>query len=267
MRRLVLHSMKALFLSALIGLSTWSGTARADALADIIDSGVVRIGVPKDFPPFGAVAASGQLEGYDIDVATLLAKDLGVKLELVPVTSANRIPYLLTDKVDIVISSLGVNPERAKAIAFSTPYAPFFSGVFGAPDIDVREPADLRGKKVAVTRDTLEDIELAKIAPKDVEILRFEDNDATISAYLAGRTELIATGNLVAAALAKAHPGKRIERKFTIKDSPSSIGVPQGEANLLHWVNVFVFHKKLGGELDQLSRKWFGEPLPPLPIL
>lgn len=62
--------------------------------------------------------------GYDIDVANLIAKGLGVKAELVPVTSANRIPYLQTKKVDLVISSLGKNPDREKVIDFSVAYAP-----------------------------------------------------------------------------------------------------------------------------------------------
>jgi polar amino acid transport system substrate-binding protein len=61
----------------------------------------------------------------------LIAKDLGVKLEVLPVSSANRIPYLQTKKADLVISSLGKNPEREKVIDFTAAYAPFFSGVFG----------------------------------------------------------------------------------------------------------------------------------------
>ena len=63
-------------------------------------------------------------------MANYIAKEMGVKIEIVPVTSANRIPYLQTQKVDLVISSLGKNPEREKAIDFSTPYAPFFRCVW-----------------------------------------------------------------------------------------------------------------------------------------
>src|SRR5437773_8913645 len=159
-------------------------SAIADELEDILQAGVIRIGVPQDLPPFGSVSSSGQLEGYDVDVARLVAKDLGVKLELVPVSSVNRIPYLQTGKVDLVISSLGVTPDRAKAIAFSNAYAPFFSGVFGDPKVQVRSTADLAGKTVGVTRGTIEDADLAKIAPKDAGVRRFEDNNAIIGALL-----------------------------------------------------------------------------------
>jgi polar amino acid transport system substrate-binding protein len=236
-------------------------------LDEIIYGGVIRIAVPKDFPPFGSIGAGGKLEGYDVDVAELIAKDLGVKLELVPVSSNDRLSLLLTKRVHLVVASLGVSAERAKAIAFSSPYAPFFSTVAGAANVKVKSLADLKGKKVAVTRDTLEDRELSRSAPKDVEIIRFPDNQATVQAFLSGQADLIATGNVVAASIAKNNPDKKIESKFVIKESPASIGVRRGEFELLHWVNVFVYDKTLSGDLDRLSRKWFGEPLRPMPPL
>ena len=75
---------------AMVLLASASAWAVADELEDILQAGVIRIGVPQDLPPFGSVTSSGQLEGYDVDVARLVAKDLGVKLELVPVASVNR---------------------------------------------------------------------------------------------------------------------------------------------------------------------------------
>ena len=114
-------------------------------------------------------------------------------------TSTNRIPYLTTGKADLVISSLGKNPDRAKVIDFSDAYAPFFNGVFGPKDMKVAKPEDLSGKVVGVTRGSVEDLELTKIASPKVTIKRFEDNNATISAYLTGQVEFVATGNVVAA--------------------------------------------------------------------
>ncbi len=237
------------------------------ALQAILAAGVVRIAVPQDLPPFGSMGADEKLEGYDVDVANLIARELGVKLQLVPVRSADRLSLLLSKRVNLVVANLGASPERARAIAFSSPYAPFSSGVYGAPEVNARSPADLVGKKVAVTRDTLEDKELTQSAPQGVEIVRFPDNEATIQAYLSGQTDVIATGNAVAAAIGKREPARKIETKFIIRQSPASIGLVQGESELLNWVNVFVLHAKLNGELDRLSRKWFGEPLPTLPTL
>ncbi|MEL6320983.1 MAG: transporter substrate-binding domain-containing protein, partial [Cyanobacteria bacterium J06626_14] len=208
----------------------------------------------------------GELEGYDIDVAKLLAEDLGVELELVPVTSDNRIPFLQTGEVDLVISSMGANPERAKSVFFSIPYAPFFSGLYGSAEITgVSGFDDLSGYKIGVTQGTLEDLELSDAVADDVEIERFADNSLTASSLIAGQVDMIATGNVVAAELAKNNPDQTIEGKFIIKESPAHIGLRRGEIDLLQWVNTFVYHKRLGGELDEFSQTWLGEPLPPLP--
>ena len=127
--------------------------------------------------------------------------------------------------------------------------------------------ADLAGKKIAVTGGTLEDLELSKTAPKTAEIIRLGDNAATISAFVAGQVYVLVTGNTVAAKVTADNPDMKIETKFIIKESPAFIGVRAGEMNMLQWINVFVLHKKLGGQLNELSEKWLGQKLPPLPAL
>src|SRR3546814_12181523 len=72
------------------------------------------IGMLVDFPPYGIMNTENKPDGYDADVARQLAKDLGVKLNIVPVTGPNRIPYLLTNKVDVLIASLAITPARAE---------------------------------------------------------------------------------------------------------------------------------------------------------
>jgi polar amino acid transport system substrate-binding protein len=90
----------------------------------------IKIAIPTDFPPYGFVGTDLKPQGLDIDMANYIAAKLGVKVELVPVTSANRIPYLQTKKADLVISTLGKNPEREKVIDFTAAYSPFFQAVF-----------------------------------------------------------------------------------------------------------------------------------------
>ena len=85
---------------ALVLMSLGSAVAQADKLAEILSKGVVRIIVFSDVAPFSSNNAKRELEGFDVDLAKMVADALGVKLELVPATAANRIPYLLTDKAD-----------------------------------------------------------------------------------------------------------------------------------------------------------------------
>ncbi|WP_288402622.1 transporter substrate-binding domain-containing protein [uncultured Deinococcus sp.] len=244
---------------ALLGLA--SG-ASADQLADIRKAGVLRVGVPQDFAPFGSVGPDLKPRGYDIDVATILAKGLNVSLELVPVASANRLPYLQTGKIDLIVSSLGKNAEREKVIDFSVPYAPFYSAVFGVKDMGVRSAADLAGHSVGVTRGSIEDLELTKMLPAGVNIKRYEDNATTITAFLTGQTELVATGNTVAATIAERSPRRKPVQKFVIKDSPCYVGLNKNEAALLKQVNKILTTYRSNGYLDRLSQQWFKSPLP-----
>jgi polar amino acid transport system substrate-binding protein len=254
---------KFLALAAAVALNFGtSAPVRADALEDIMKRGTIRIAVPQDFPPFGSVGKDMKPEGYDVDMAALIAKELSVKLELVPVSSANRIPYLQTKKADLVISSLGKNAERAKVIDFSAAYAPFFSGVFGPAAAKVAKPEDLAGKSIGVTRGALEDLELSKIAPAAAAIKRFEDNNATMAAFLSGQVELIATGNVVAAAIIAKKPKNRPETKFIMKDSPCFIGLNKGEEKLKAKINAIIAKAKRDGRLDAISKKWLGLSLP-----
>lgn len=236
--------------------------AQADVLANIKKAGVLRVAVPQDFPPFGSVGTDLKPRGYDIDTAALLAKDMGVRLEVIPVTSTNRIPYLTTGKADLVISSLGKNPDREKVIDFSIPYAPFFNGVFGPSDAAIKGPADLAGKTIGVTRGAIEDLELTKVAPASTTIKRFEDNNSTISAYLSGQVNLVATGNVVAAAVNDMTKLRRLDPKFLIKNSPCSIGVAKGEPALLAKVNESIAAAKKDGRLNEIANRWLHNPLP-----
>jgi len=254
-------------LAAAVSAALMLASPASAELKDILEAGTIKIATPENFPPFGSLGADGEYEGYDIDVAKMIAEDLGVELELVPVTSKQRIPFLDTDRVDLVISTLGANPERAKSIWFSHAYAPFFSGAFAKPDVSVDTIADFAGKKIAVTGGTLEDLAITEDAPEGAEIIRFGDNAATIAAYVSGQADVIVTGNMVALGIANDNPDHNLENKFIIANSPSYIGVKTGNIDLLQWVNVFVLHKKLNGKLDGLSKKWLKTPLPPLPAL
>ncbi|MDU7371434.1 MAG: transporter substrate-binding domain-containing protein [Klebsiella michiganensis] len=231
--------------------------AKADQLQDIEKRGTIRIAVPQDFPPFGSVGTDLQPQGYDIDMARYLAKEMKLKLQLVPVTSANRVPYLQTDKVDLVISSLGKNAEREKVIDFSRAYAPFFLGVFGPKGAELKDPAALSGKSVGVTRGAVEDMVLTSVAPKEAQIKRYEDNNTTLSAV-----QYVATGNLVVAAISRQNADKAPVPSFMLKDSPCFIGLKKNQPALKAKVDALIEQGVKDGTLNGLSEKWLKAPLP-----
>jgi polar amino acid transport system substrate-binding protein len=236
--------------------------AHADALANIQKAGVIRVAIPNDFPPFGSLGPDLKLQGYDIDMANLVAKELGVKAELVPVTSTNRIPFLTTGKVDIVISSLGKNPERAKVIDFTQAYAPFPKSVYGPKDVSIKKPADLAGKTIGVTRGSTEDLALTALAPASATIKRYEDNNATAQSYLIGQVQLVTLGNIVANAVNERTRLRQLDVKFPVEDTPCYVGVAKGETALLDKVNAAITKFKTDGRLNELSQRWIKMPLP-----
>lgn len=242
-----------------------SGTA----LEDIMKRGEVRIAVPDDFPPFGSIGADMNVHGYDIDVANKVAQAMKVKLELVPVIGNYRVPFLQTNRVDLVISSLGKNKDREKIISFSIPYAPFYSGIYGSETLLIKSYADLQGKTIGVAQGSLEDLELAKNLTEgnvqNVTVKRFANNSLTASALISGQVELIATGNVVANKLIKNNPSQRIKNQFVMKNSPCYVGLRKGDTNLQAKVNEILRTLRQDGELDKIAQQWFGEPLGNLP--
>lgn len=261
--------MRALLLKfcAVVGLISGSVLpVQADVFADVMSRGVIRIGIPVDLIPFGYQNASREPEGFDIELATLLAKTLGVKAELVPMTGANRIPYILTDKVDITVSLMGLTAERAKQVMFSAPYASTSLAVFGPRKLVISSAADLKGYKVAATKGNTEELALTSLSPQ-ANIMRTENDATTIAAYLSGQADLFAASSFVAVELQKRNPDKEFDLKFAIRPSPGHMAVKMGEHTMLQWLNSFIFANKINGTLDGLHIKWLGRPMDPLSTL
>jgi polar amino acid transport system substrate-binding protein len=243
-----------------------TSAARADSALDaIVAKKSIAIAIPTDFPPYGFVGTDMAPQGLDVDMARLIAAKLGAAVELVPVTSANRIPYLQTHKADLVISTLGKNPEREKVIDFTAAYSPFFQAVFAPKAMALKSSADLAGKSIGVTRGAIEDLELTKIAPAGADIKRFEDNNATVSAFVSGQVQVIATGASVAGNMMARNPQLGTEFKLLLKDSPNFIGVAKGDDKLRLKINEIIAAAKASGEIDKLCLKWLGRPSGDLP--
>jgi len=248
-----------------LGLAA-SADARADKLEDILASGTVRIGVPLDVPPFGYQDANRNPVGLDVELAQMIGEALGVEVELQQITGANRIPFLLTDKVDIVISVMGLTPERAKQVMFTAPYANLFLAVYGPASAEVAGPEDFGDLKVAAAKGTTQEMTLSAQNP-DADIMRTEDDATAAAAYLSGQADLFATASIVAQSLAEQNPDTEFDRKFVIRFSPAHMGVAMGEHDLLQWLNSFIFFNTLNGELERLHQDHLDMAMDPLPTL
>ncbi len=245
-------------------LAAWAPAASAQSVEEIKKKGTLTVGLLVDFPPYGTIDIANQPDGYDADVARLLARDLGVKLVLVPVTGPNRIPFLLTNKVDVLVASLAVTPERAKQVQFSRPYSAATIVLFGAKKISVKGPADLKGLRVGVARASTQDTALTAMAPEGAEIRRFDDDASAMQALLSGQVDAIGCSTTVAAVIAK-RAGDAFENKLVLKQQFMAVAMRQGQIDLHKSVDAFVARSVASGELTKLYQKWLQTDLPTLP--
>src|ERR1700687_1615064 len=122
----------------------------------IIKEKKIRVTAEVTAPPFGFLDKNNQPDGSEVETARQLAKDLGVELELVQVTGPQRIPALLSDRADLAISSLSITTDRAKSVWFSSPHGALSIVIGADKNVNIKSAADLAGKKIGMTRATLE---------------------------------------------------------------------------------------------------------------
>ena len=240
--------------------------ARAQSVDELLQKGTINIGVLIDLPPFGLLNDKQEPDGYDIEVAKLLGKYLGVKVNLVQVTASNRLPFLVTNKVDLIVGTFGITPERAKQVMFSIPYSAIENTVYGPKGKDIAKIDDLKGLRVGVPRGAVQDVILSNALGSNARMMRFDDTPSVYQALLTGQVDAMAETGITFDAVMKNNPGAPIEKKFILLRQPNGITMRANQFNLHQWVNTFVYFVKNNGELDALHRKWFKAPLPELPV-
>lgn len=254
-------------LACVLLAATVVGVASAQTLNQIEKKGEVTIGVVTGVPPFGSIDASGKTVGYDVDVANLVAKDLGVKAKIVPLTPPARIPALQSGKVDILVATLAPTTERAKSVMFTMPYSAFQQVIVAKNSANESSLKDMVGKSIGVPRGSPQDVQLTKLALKGTKIVRFQDDAAAAQALFSGQVDAIAIPNTTANdILKKRNEQGNYEIKFAFSQQPNSIAVRSDAFQLHQWLNDFLYNIKLDGQLNAISEKWIGTPLPNLPV-
>ncbi len=236
--------------------------ACANTLEQIMQQKVLRVAIDLSAPPYGMKSETMKEVGSDVETANLLAKDLGVTLQIVPTTQANRIPFLLTNKADIVISSLSITPERAKVIDFSIPYA-VIQSVIGAPkDAPIKQMGDLAGKTVVTARGTTNDQNVTKLAPPGTNIVRFENDATAITAITSGQANIFSTAPSIIAALNKKDPAKALDIKVVMSTSKMGIGIARNNQQLKEKINELIRENLKNGQLNTIFKKYHATDLP-----
>jgi polar amino acid transport system substrate-binding protein len=245
--------------AGLVGMT--AGLAHADTLDTIKKSKKIKIAIDTAVPPYAMMNDSLQAIGSDVETAELLAKDLGAQIEIVRVNGANRIPFLISNKADIVISQLSITPEREKVIDFSTRYS-VIQAVLAAPTtVEIKSYADLAGKRVVTTRGTASDQVLTENSP-GANIVRFEDDATSMTALVSGQADIFGTTPALVAAINQKITNRKLEAKFVMRSFNLGIGIRKGDTNLRTWVDGWVQENLKNGKLNAIHKKYHGTDLP-----
>lgn len=237
----------------------------ANTLEEVMQQKTLRVAIDLNAPPYGMKDANLKEIGSDVETAKLLAKDLGVELQIVPTTQANRIPFLLTNKADVVISSLTITPQRKEVIDFTIPYAAIQSVIAAPEDENIKTMEDLAGKTVVTARGTTNDANVTEKAPSGTDIVRFENDATAMTAVTSGRAHIYSGAPAIIASLNKQleEAGKKpLVTKVVMATSMLGIGVAKNNPELLEKMNELIRANLKNGGLNKAYSKYHGADLP-----
>jgi polar amino acid transport system substrate-binding protein len=254
----------AFLAGAALTMAAQSASAE-NTLERILSAKKIRVAIDVANPPFGILDKAGQPDGSDVAVARQLAKDLGAELEFVQVPSTGRIPALLAGRADVTIASISVTADRAKAVMYCNPNGALSITIFAPQSVKITTPADLVGKRVGITRATLEEATVPKMAPEGTKIVWFDDLASTTQALLSGQVDAVAMTAFAEKAVSDANPAKKLENKLLVTTAFYGPIVRQNDFELRQWINTWIFLNTRNGNLATIYKKYTGIDLPPLP--
>ena len=226
-----------------LALAAWTlpGNARAKesyrTLEEIQASGKVNIGVFSDKSPFGYVDENGEYQGYDVYYANRIAQDLGVEVNFVSTEAANRIEYLETGKVDIILANFTVTEERAQVVDFALPYMNVALGVVSPEDAVVTSLEDIAPEDaVIVISGTTAETYLEKNNP-ELKLQKFDTYAAAKTAFENGTGVAWANDNTEVIAFALENPGYTVGIPSLGSADTIAAAVTKGNETLLNWLN------------------------------
>jgi len=256
--------MKSIWIVGLaiaLSLSLTFSLAEAKTLADIMNAGKIVVGSKADHPPWGGLDAQGKIVGWEPDLCHKLAEYLfgdPNKVEFVAVVGGNRIPFLLSEKIDIIWATMTNTPKRAEVIDFSIPY--FHSGalLLVKKDSPIKDLEDLNGKTAIVIKGTIPGQTLQKLVP-GANYIKFDKTSEAVQALRDGRGVAFSQSDMLLYKLVEKNPEfKIVGRNYT--DETWGVGFRKGEEDIKALVNLAIVHMyETGYLLDTVERWWKGD--------
>jgi glutamate transport system substrate-binding protein len=232
-------------------------------MAELADAGTITVGTKFDQPLFGLVGPSGVPEGFDVEIAKIIASELGISednIEWVETVSANREPFIQNGQVDIVVATYTINDKRKEVVDFAGPY--YMAGqsiLVLADNDDIESEDDLVGQPVcSVTGST----PAAKLAEIGAEPVLTDTYSNCLEPLRSGQVVAVSTDNVILAGLAAQNEGefKVVGEPFT--EEPYGIGLMKDDTEFRDWINDVLEASYEDGRYEEAWNSTAGEILP-----
>lgn len=251
--------LKKLLVAGLIGASFTAVAAHAEDLLDQVKQrGTLRIGLEGTFPPFDSKAPSGELVGYDVDIAKAVAAKLGVKPEFITTEWSGIIAGLQAGKFDVIVNQVGITDARKKTLDFSPAYTYSAAQLIQRKD-DSRQfdsLEDLKGKKLGVGLGT-NYMDMAKSVP-GIDVKTYPGAPEYLRDLAAGRLDAALNDRLMLAYLLK-NSQLPLRTGATVgAGNPSGIPFRKGNPKFAKAIDDAMTQLEADGTFTKISEKWFG---------
>ncbi|MDJ0608591.1 MAG: transporter substrate-binding domain-containing protein [Kiloniellales bacterium] len=261
----------AVLAAALLGAFAFTnaGDARADKLDDVINNGTLRCAVVLDFPPIGFRDANNEPAGFDVEYCKDLAKALEVDHEILPVTWAERLPSIVTNRADVVFGGTSDSLERAKTVGFSIPYAIYYAQAVVGKDSGIETFEDMKGKRVAAAVGTVPEQEFLKYAEKwGTENLYqgYQSENEVFLAVAQGKADAGITTNTAVKPIAEKYDSVIAGPRMPWTTDYTSVVGPRKDFGWLNYLNLFITHQVRSGRYQELWGQFVGGEAPELRI-
>lgn len=255
--------MKKIILALLVLCLTCCGcgkkTAISDDLATITQRDRLIVGVRSDAPPFGFKDKNGNIVGYDIDLARLIARGIlgdGKKVELVPVTASNRIMKLNSGEVDCLVATMSITAQRQQFLNFSSPYFIAGQAILVRSSSKATSLRDFEGKKLIIVFGSTSEKNLRSNVP-EVNVIGYKTYQDAYSALKAGKADGIVADDTVLLGFSTNDKSVKLLPKRYSKE-PYAVVFRKDDASerLTTKVNYIIDNLQSTGRLNRLQEKW-----------
>jgi ABC-type amino acid transport substrate-binding protein len=221
--------------------------------------GKVIVGVKADTPPFSVMNEDKTFWGFEVDLMSAIAAEMEVEVEMVPVSAKQRIPYLLQNKVDLVMATMTLTKKREARVDFSTPYFQVGQGLVTANGSRIQSFQDLAGKKVAVVEGTQAFHTLGRLQP-DARLINVSSYEKGLDKVIAGDVSALCSDHLILMGLFHNHktPEKLALVEQTFAPDSYAIAMRENESSLRDAVNASIMTTWEDGTWPDAFDTWFG---------